>query len=61
LAVLTQPRSQAAIIPILFAFSVNLVSKAVMAWVSGGRNFAFQVILGLMVQAAAVWAGWWLF
>jgi uncharacterized membrane protein (DUF4010 family) len=50
-----------AVIPILVAFSVNALSKAVAAVVSGGKEFAFQVIPGLMIQVSATWLGWWLF
>ena len=52
---------QSAVIPILVAFSVNSVSKAVMAVISGGKDFSRQVILGLIVQVSATWVGWWLF
>lgn len=48
-------------IPILVAFSINAISKAVTAIVSGGRAFARQVILGLSMQVSATWLGWWLF
>lgn len=48
-----------AVIPILVAFSVNTVSKAVMAVISGGKDFSRKVILGLALQVAATWAGWW--
>lgn len=50
-----------AVIPILVAFSVNAVSKAVAAVVSGGKEFALQVIPGLIIQVLATWLGWWLF
>ena len=49
-----------AVIPILVAFSVNTASKAVMAVISGGKDFSSKVILGLVLQVAAIWAGWWL-
>ena len=49
-----------AVIPILVAFSVNAFSKAVAAVVSGGKQFAIQVIPGLLVQVSATWIGWWL-
>ena len=52
---------QSTVIPILVAFSVNSVSKAVMAVISGGKDFSRQVILGLIVQVSATWVGWWLF
>lgn len=52
---------ESAAIPILVAFSINAISKAVTAIVSGGREFARQVILGLIVQVSATWLGWWLF
>lgn len=48
------------VIPILIAFSVNAISKAVTAVVSGGKEFSHQVILGLIVQVSAIWLGWWL-
>lgn len=50
-----------AVIPILVAFSVNAISKAVAAVVSGGKEFASQVIPGLIIQVSATWLGWWLF
>ena len=53
--------AESAVLPILVAFSVNAVSKAVMAVISGGKNFSRQVISGLIVQVAATWLGWWLF
>ncbi|MEO7345279.1 MAG: MgtC/SapB family protein [Methylotenera sp.] len=53
--------AESAVLPILVAFSVNTVSKAVMAVISGGKNFSRQVIPGLVVQVAATWVGWWLF
>ncbi len=52
---------ESAVIPILVAFSINSISKAVMAVISGGKDFARQVIPGLIVQVSATWAGWWLF
>jgi uncharacterized membrane protein (DUF4010 family) len=50
-----------AVIPILVAFSVNAFSKAVAAVLSGGKQFALQVIPGLAVQVSSVWLAWWLF
>jgi len=50
-----------AVVPILFAFSVNAFSKAVAAIVGGGRAFALQVIPSLIIQVSAVWLGWWIF
>jgi uncharacterized membrane protein (DUF4010 family) len=49
------------VIPILVAFSINSTSKAVMAMVSGGAQFARQLTLGLVLQVSATWLGWWLF
>jgi uncharacterized membrane protein (DUF4010 family) len=48
------------VLPILVAFSINSISKAVMAIISGGKEFARQVIPGLAVQVTATWVGWWL-
>lgn len=61
LAAASKLSAQSAVIPILIAFSVNSVSKAVMAAISGGKDFSRQVILGLIVQVSATWVGWWLF
>jgi len=52
--------AESTVIPILVAFSVNSLSKAVMAIISGGKQFSLQVIPGLIVQVAATWVGWWL-
>lgn len=52
---------QAAIVPILVAFSANAASKGVVAIVSGNKVFAWQVTPGLIIQLAAVWLAWWLF
>ena len=61
LAAASKLNAESAVIPILVAFSVNSVSKAVMAVISGGKDFSRQVILGLIVQVSATWVGWWLF
>ena len=45
----------------LVAFSINSASKVVMAMASGGRQFSRQVALGLILQVAATWFGWWIF
>jgi uncharacterized membrane protein (DUF4010 family) len=52
---------ESAVIPILVAFSINSTSKAVIAFISGGKEFSDKVLPGLIVQVAATWAGWWLF
>jgi uncharacterized membrane protein (DUF4010 family) len=50
-----------AALPILAAFSLNAVAKAVTAVVSGGKVFAWQVVPSLVMQVLAVWMGWLLF
>lgn len=60
LAAANKLSAASAVIPILVAFSVNTASKAVMAVISGGKDFSSKVILGLVLQVAAIWAGWWL-
>lgn len=52
---------EAAVIPVLVAFSANAVSKLVMALVSGDRSFALRFVPALAVQVLLVWFGWWLF
>lgn len=61
MAVAGKLTAEGAAIPILVGFTVNTAVKAVMAMVSGGKEFARKVIPGLLVQVAATWAGWWLF
>ena len=51
---------QSAVIPILVAFSVNTLVKAVIAQVTGGTQFARLVVPALAIQVVAVWLGWWL-
>ena len=53
--------SESAAIPILVAFSINSGSKVVIAMVSGGRQFSRKVALGLILQVAFTWFGWWIF
>lgn len=50
-----------AVIPVLVAFSVNSCSKVVAAAVTGGREFALKVGLGLVIQVSATWVAWWIF
>ncbi len=45
-----------AVAPILAGFTTNTISKAVFAGVAGGRRFAAQVIPGLVLMVAALWA-----
>ncbi|MBI5323415.1 MAG: MgtC/SapB family protein [Bradyrhizobium sp.] len=47
----------AAAVPILVAMSANTLSKAVVAWMSGGPSYALRLIPGLLAVIAAVWAG----
>ena len=53
--------SQDALIPILTALSINSISKAIMAFLNGSKQYAMYVILGLTLQICGLWAGWWLF
>lgn len=46
-----------AVFPILAALTTNTVSKMVFAWASGSRAFAARLIPGLILVAAAAWAG----
>lgn len=52
---------EAAVIPILVAFSMNALSKFVMAIASGGKVFASKFIPALLLQVLMVWLGWWIF
>jgi hypothetical protein len=44
-------------LPILAGLSTNTVSKIVLAGISGGQAFALRVVPGLILVAAAAWAG----
>ena len=46
-----------AVFPVLAALTTNTVSKIVFAWSSGSRSFALRLIPGLVLVAAAAWAG----
>lgn len=46
-----------AIVPILVGVTTNTVSKIVLAYTSGSREFAVRIIPGLLIVAAAAWAG----
>ena len=47
-----------AVLPILAGFTTNSVTKAVLAWTSGGRKFAFEIWPGLLLVLAGAWGGW---
>lgn len=49
-----------AVVPILVAFTVNAVSKVIAAVITGGREFARQVSLGIIIQVSSIWIAWWL-
>jgi uncharacterized membrane protein (DUF4010 family) len=50
-----------AVVPILVALSLNTLSKGIMAILNGSKDFATQVNIGLVIQVAALWLGWYLF
>lgn len=47
-------------IPILVAFSTNVMAKILVAITIGCTAFSKQIFFGLALQMAAVWLGWWL-
>lgn len=49
--------AQDAVIPILAGFTTNTITKIVVATISGGRAFALRVAPGVVLVAAAAWAG----
>jgi uncharacterized membrane protein (DUF4010 family) len=49
-------QAAAAVIPILAALTTNSITKAVLAATTGGRRYALQVIPGLLLVVAAIWA-----
>ncbi|WP_296600441.1 MgtC/SapB family protein [Phenylobacterium sp.] len=46
-----------AVLPILAGLTANTASKVVFATTAGGRTFAMRVVPGLLLVAAAAWAG----
>jgi uncharacterized membrane protein (DUF4010 family) len=54
----TLPRSEAAM-AILVAFSSNTVTKIVLAFGSGGRDYGRRVLPGLLAMIGGAWLGWW--
>lgn len=46
-----------AVAPILLAMTANTISKAVVAYTSGGLEFAKRVVPGLVIVIAAAWLG----
>jgi uncharacterized membrane protein (DUF4010 family) len=49
--------AQDVVIPILAGFTTNTITKIVVAATSGGRAFALRVAPGVVLVAAAAWAG----
>lgn len=47
---------QAAVVPILAAFTTNTVTKMVFAFTAGGARFALYVVPGQLLMLAAAWA-----
>jgi uncharacterized membrane protein (DUF4010 family) len=48
---------EACVVPILAGFTTNSVTKLILASTSGGRAFAVRVMPGIVLVAAAAWAG----
>lgn len=51
---------QTAVLAILLAVSANTLTKAVIAFVTGGFAFGLRVVPGLILMMIALWAGAWL-
>ncbi len=52
--------SAQAVASILIGLTTNTVMKAVVAFKSGGVNYAMRIVPGLVLMMAAVWLGAWL-
>jgi uncharacterized membrane protein (DUF4010 family) len=48
-----------AIFPILLGLTTNTVTKAIVAFSSGGKAYALQIIPGLIAMILVVWLGAW--
>ena len=49
-----------AVASVLIGLTTNTVMKAVVAFKSGGVNYALRIVPGLVLMMAAVWLGAWL-
>ncbi len=49
-----------AIVPIFLGLTTNTLSKVVVAFKSGGRAYALQIVPGLVAMMLAAWLGVWL-
>jgi hypothetical protein len=49
-----------AMLPILLGLSANTLTKAMVAFHSGGTMYARKIVPGLVFMIIAVWAGYWL-
>ena len=52
--------SQQAVWPVLIGLSSNTLMKAIVAYKSGGVQYASRIVPGLVLMIAAVWVGAWL-
>ena len=52
--------SQQAVWPVLIGLSSNTLMKAIVAYKSGGVQYATRIVPGLVLMIAAVWVGAWL-
>jgi len=50
-----------AIFPILLGLTTNTVTKAIVAFSSGGKAYALQIVPGLIAMILVVWLGTWFF
>ena len=52
--------SQQAVWPVLIGLSSNTLMKAIVAYKSGGVQYATRIVPGLVLMIAAVWIGAWI-
>ena len=52
--------SQQAVWPVLIGLSSNTLMKAIVAYKSGGVQYATRIVPGLVLMIAAVWVGAWI-
>ncbi|NLG76661.1 MAG: MgtC/SapB family protein [Xanthomonadaceae bacterium] len=50
--------TQYSTLAILVAFSTNAVSKSIVAFSMGNRQYALELLPGLLLMVAGAWAGW---
>jgi uncharacterized membrane protein (DUF4010 family) len=58
LAASDRASTEFAALAVLIGFSTNAISKSVVAFTMGTRQFAFELLPGLLLIVGGAWGGW---